>query len=183
MNNPLDESLEALIPPVFAAPDKEVTVTDRWEHRVVKKLLQYFGRTEHAASMTREAKARTGVAGLTFAAFKQRFPTFPMWLTCRKIPFVHEMTFQEAAKFKKCRVFKAFEKAESEAPEPYQEGRFGLVFEWLHVWPMAIIHNDYQTPRLEALSLTYPFPHTDPPQLFALQSFDTYLASLLWSPE
>jgi hypothetical protein len=166
------------------AVDGKASQQRRWEHRVVGQLLTHYGLKQQAAALAQTAAGRSGVRGLTFAVFKEAYPTFPMWLACHKVPYVHELTVAKIVqRFTREPLWQTFEKAEADAPVAHQEGRFGLVFEWLKVWPTAILHNDYHAlQRGGEWAFHFNWAGTDPPQRFAVQSFASFLDSLPWTP-
>ena len=131
-----------------------------------------------AWGFARAASEREGLWRLTFADLRAAHP-FPAWLICRKIPWVHKASFADLQRrFKDTRLFKAFALAESDAPAEYQGGRFGLVFEWLHVWPVAVVHSIADAIPTDEPAIVHTWPEVFPPQLVAVQSFDSFLRSL-----
>lgn len=185
MSNPFDDVLGDAYRnrPELQGASREEEKSFKWEHKVVGLVLQHFGLAGHGASLSATAKARVGRYRLTFEIFKEAFPSFPMWLSPRKIPFANKVTIQHLAKdFRKTKLFKAFLREEAAAPEPFQSGRFGVVFEWLNTWPVAIIHNDFRALRGRGDAWFHNWPDCDPPQHFAVQSFSSFLVSLPWVP-
>lgn len=156
---------------------------ERWEHRIVREILNFHDLGNYASVLAEQGKAATGVRALNFGLFKQAFPSFPFWLTCQKIPYVWKLTMKDwVQRWTTTPLFKAYVKAEADAPVYHQRQRFGLVFEWLHVWPTCIMHNDYRQSEISETVIYRPLRHTDPPQLLVIQSFENFLHSLAWEP-
>jgi hypothetical protein len=152
----------------------------RWEHRIVGELLKFYGLVRHAPMLVADAKAQTGHGRLTLEAFHQFQPGFPFWLTAEKLPNVYKTTMTDFARnFLKTRMYDAFVEAEVNKPRRYLVS--GLVFEWLHVWQTAIIHNCFREMKTEGLVIYYNIPRTG--QYMAVQSFSSFLESLPWSPD
>lgn len=176
-SNPFDDAFANLEPPRFEAQSKAAQ-QERWEHRVVGKMLTHFSATQFAGALTEAS----GGPKWRFEGFKRVFPSFPIWLAMRKIPWAAETTVSDFAKnFTKTRIFKAFEEVEVDAPAAFRGGRFGLVFEWLHTWPTAIIHNFYHS--LNATGTIIQHYSGKEKERFAVQSFESFLQSLPWLPD
>lgn len=163
--------------------DTKAAQQRRWEHRVVGTMLKHYGLLRQASSMAAEIRERTGQGRLTFEIFRQFHPSFPTWLTAEKVPYVHQITMSDFIKgFKKTKLFKAYVDSETNSPEwVYEGGHHGLVFEWLHVCPMMILHNNYRSMRESETVIFHPIKLHD--QLMAIQSFTSFLDTLPWSPD
>lgn len=182
MINPFDDVFDK-IPPLEMDAGFEASKNQRWEHRVCKVLLEHYGLQTYARSIMEVSRAGRGVRALTFEAFKASFPSFPLWLVCRKIPWVHKTEFADLVrKFTKSRPFKAYQRFEGDAPEAYRAGRLGVVFEWVRVWPMCVLTNYYHGTTAGETAVFYEAKATNPRELFVLQSFRSFLNNLPWAP-
>lgn len=180
-NNPFDAAFAKLERPQFAEESK-LTQQRRWEHRIVAKTLEHFGRPQLAKPIMDEMERSHDYRALSFAGLKSMISAFPAWLVCRKVPRVHQLTVEDCVKkFPKTNLFKAFEEAESIVPDRHQGMPYGLVFEWLHVWPTAIIHNFYHATQNGGTTILHYSAKTK--ERVAVQSFDAFLDSLPGFPE
>lgn len=163
------------------------TAQDRWEHKIVGNILAKFNlQSSGKQIMQIGAKREPKLHSLRFYAFKQLYPSFPVWLVCRKIPYVYrDLTPERMVKsWTKLKVFEAFEQAETEAPPEYQTGSsFGIVFEWLGVFPVAIMSNAYYESEFSETVFKRTLRNVQPYQHMAIQSFDNFLGSLRWKAE
>lgn len=178
-----DDIMAEMIPKYPFDPDGETKAAKqrRWEHRVVGLILSHYNLLRHAPEMTALTKDQLGHARLTFEAFRYFQPSFPIWLSAMKVPNVHKTTLEEFARgFTKTDLYDKFSLAEADTPEVFHGGRTGLVFEWLKVFPVAIIHNHYHAISRQELVLFYHFPKLD--QLMAIQSLGSFLDALPWTP-
>jgi hypothetical protein len=150
----------------------------RWEHRVVCRILKHYGLIDDASEMMTMARDQTGMARLTLEAFHIIHPTFPLWLAAEKIPYVHKTTISELlTSLPDSKVYDGFSTAEIYRPAAFAHS--GLVFEWLHSpWAMAIIHDENRRIRKRALAIEFMVNG----HLLVLQSFASFLESLVWSP-
>ena len=179
-----DEMTEVPVP--YQDPDApDQSKQYRWEHRIVSMILKHYGLTKVAPEIARIAKDAEGSSRLTFANFRSLFGTFPVWLVCRKVPYVFKdlNPADMVHRWTKTRLFKAFVTAEADSPEAFQQGsRLGLVFEWLHVFPTAIVSNDYHESEFSETVFKHTIRNVIPHQHMAIQSFDMFLKSLRWTP-
>jgi hypothetical protein len=179
----MDAQLAANLPKYPFDPDGSTKASQqrRWEHKIVGTILKHFGLVAEATEMAKMVREKTGLACLTFDVFYHHYPSFPLWLAARKIPYVHETTMSDFIKgFTKTKMYRAFTDCESEIPDWRDEDRSGLVFEWLHVWPLAIIHNCYRGLKDQETVVFHHFPVTE--QLVSVQSFSSFLNALAWTP-
>src|SRR4051812_34526474 len=107
--HPLDDAFGQYVEDLSKA-DPGIPAAERWEHKVVYKLLKYYGMESIASEMAGLVRDRTGgVKRLTFAMFKEYQPKFPMWLVCRRVPYIHAQEPQDYfRKFAKTRLYKSF---------------------------------------------------------------------------
>lgn len=154
----------------------------RWEHKVVGQLLRYYHLENLAPAMSNLSRERTGIRRLTMEAFRLEQPSFPLWLTAQFVPHVHKVTIQHVVKdLTKTNLFRAFAASEETVPDTYRSLQVGLVFPWLKVWPMAIIHDCGHRLMSPGAAIFVRFAGNED-QLLAIQSFDSFLASLPWLP-
>jgi hypothetical protein len=153
--------------------DRLATVSDRWQHKVVGLVLQHFDLVSRQTAI----KNRRGVSNLRFDDFYAEFPSFPAWLHCAKVPYVHRTTLADLAKPTKTPIWRAFELAESVASF---DRPAVLVFEWLKVWPVACFHAI--DPEVEHGGDGLSVKIVEKSEILTLQSFPQFLSSLRWSP-
>lgn len=184
--HPFDEVLSHLsLPAQFDSSSSAVVQQQRWEHKVMSLVCSHFGLSDHASSMAKRCREMTGYRRLAFRYFLEGFPSFPTWLCCRKVPQLHKTSVGDLVnRWTTTPLFKAFvdAEAESEAASEAEWPHVALVFEWLHVWPVCVMHNNYRASELSETVVYRPLRHTSPPQILAVQSFQSFLSSISWSP-
>jgi hypothetical protein len=156
----------------------------RWEARVVRHLLEFYGLEGKAADLMRECEERTGEPRLQFCWFLKYYPTFPVRLVPLKIDYLHEMTFADLfGRFTATRLYKAFEAAVEIVAD--DSVPYGLVFEWLHVDGMMIIHNHQGRRRRHSCTRIIRRVGAGkdcPGQVVMVEGFRPFLQSLPWKP-
>lgn len=113
---------------------------ENWEDKVVKHLFSSKNLLAEYKQLVNEKRQKGAGWILTFDDFYKVHPEFPVYLFCQKIPYIHEMTFEQLFKKpEKTKLVKAFINVNTDL----EEGKlYGLVFEWLHSGkPIKIIHN------------------------------------------
>jgi hypothetical protein len=156
---------------------------DRWQGRVVLRLLRFFGLEEEARWLRRLAGARTGQAWLRFGTFFEAYPTFPVWLHSGKVPGLHRLT---TADWLDPGIPHSLDEAYLDAEEAAQaaqvaeEQPVGLVFEWLHsrLGPAVILHDHDRPPNPQAEGLSWSING----KVYRMERFESFLAGLQWQP-
>lgn len=183
--------------PKFQPGDENSLVSDkqaRWEHRIVGKLLTYYGLKAQSNEITRLCYDKTKQRRLTFEAFKMLNPTFPMWLGFNKKHGLHAGKMVELLqlpsgpkKRSKSWIYQMFEDAELVAPEQYQlaESNFGMVFELMYAEVgselIAYRYNGVlPSPKERTTILQWWVPHAG--QKIEMSSLDMFLSRLPWYP-
>lgn len=189
-----DDYLDDVIPK-FSGDNPEVNVKNaRWEHRIVAKILNFYNIQSCAKSIVARNRQKTGMSCLTFAEFKQEFPSFPIWLECRKKPNLHLGKIVEIfqlpsgpKKRSKSWMYQLFEDAEVDAPAQYQtnDSNFGVVFELLYAEVgsdlIAYRYNgSLKDPPERTTIIQWWLPHV--PTKICVSGFTTFLQRLPWSP-
>lgn len=180
-----DEDFEQSAEKIKFKAESPKVKQQRWENKVVQRILTRFAIP--AAAKSKILSFNTEKTGfLSFASFHTLYPSFPVWLACQKIPYVHEDLTPERMvnRWTLTKTFQAFVDAEANSPLQYQNGQgLGLVFEWLHVFPVAIISNHYHESEDSETVFKHIIRTVKPYQHMAIQSFDSFLASLGWTPD
>ena len=90
-----------------------------WEEKVVKKLLSVYGLSSMSPALVARCFADTGVRALRFDQFRAEYPDFPVLLLPKRIPYVHQSTWEDMkAKFTRTQVGRAFCEAVEEESSP-----------------------------------------------------------------
>lgn len=131
----------------FAAIRDEVRKQTRWEGAVVKRLCQLSGRPQAIQELIRAQREKTGNAQLYFDNFREMFPTFPVWLHCLKIPYVHETDLRTLFRPGDFAASKLYQVYCEQVADHTAEGSAALVFEWLHRGGRFKILHSYAYPR------------------------------------
>jgi hypothetical protein len=160
----------------------DVTVSQRWEHRVVSQVCLHYGLVDAAPLIRKESRELNGSSGLTFAAFLRMFPTFPVWLHCVKIRDLYKTSLTDLfTQFSSTRLWKAYEQAEAASPAGRRDCVV-LVGEWLRVLPMFAFHRlEFDEVVLNRTVLCRSIGD-DCVNNFCLQDFASLLALLRWTP-
>lgn len=122
----------------------------KFEHRVVEFLMRRLGRVKEIAELVRDRRERFDDARLTFAAFRDRWRDFPVWLVARRVRNGFDLSVAALGDRKKATrlpAIKAYLQSDDRMPQDIVEGRYprGLVFEWLNSGApkgMWIVHDD-----------------------------------------
>lgn len=101
-----------------------------YEERVIKRVFSECGiKINGWGRMANMCRQETVQDKLNFAWFNRQFRRFPGHLSGRRIPRLHELTFQDLAKpFKQNRLAKAAVKALAKAEVPYNDTNWVFVF-------------------------------------------------------
>lgn len=174
-----DEALESVydMDRIRAQAD---TAQRAYAHKMVKKLMERF-HLDHAR-LLRDVKDVVGDgAQLSFNAFHANYPSFPVWLAYKKVPFVHETTIKDLFDgFSKWGPTKEWEAACEEAPD---DTATGLVFDCPGVkGTQLILHNWLPPPSATVLLLKD--PAEDGGYCF-LEKYESFLRMIedRWAPE
>jgi hypothetical protein len=184
-NNPFDELLQDFDPENLrhGLTRGESSEQPAWEGRCVLVLLTHFGAAHLVKELRNDNVRLSGRNELTFAAFRRSFPSFPCWLSFCRLPYLYKLGLPQLVKhFTSTPLWKGFLEQQDAIPEAHANEYFGVVFEWRGVWPMAIIHNNYQGNGLDDLAFVRTIPKREPPEVLAVQSFRGFLSSLHWHP-
>jgi hypothetical protein len=177
-DSPFDDDLEQLVDDRVDFRNQQKQAN--WEERIVKMLLTVKGRQGQIRQLAQEHFDKTGQFGLTFYAFMKANPDFPVYFFCRKIPYVHELRFENVFKNPhKNKIVKTFTQLEAELPDRYQGKPYGVVFEWLHSGgQVKIVHNDFHVVR--AYSTPYIYLSIDEHSGCVLENLSDYLLKCRW---
>lgn len=107
----------------------------QFETQIVDHLFNYYDLSRSVrAEIFQETRHGEGQSRLTFQAFFERFPTFPIYLVIRKFRnIVDDASVNRIfSDFLRRKFVKEYEIIEDEIPDGY-EGPVGLVFFWPHL--------------------------------------------------
>lgn len=117
---------------------------EQFENNVVEFLAKRYRLQSDLRDLSRELAASVGEPRVTLEHFNDRYPTFPVRLTCRALPRVAEKSTVASMlrQFDKQPFVRALDKYCDELGEEAQERPCGLVFPWPHLDTYGmIVHN------------------------------------------
>jgi hypothetical protein len=137
-----------------------------YESRMVKRLLDHFGLRTAESDIRRRSQDLTDRYDLTFAAFMEHFPSFPVYLGMAFIPYVRQTELLDL--FKRptsTKIYQAYRDFRLSQPDdsPTQTG--GLIFHWSGLGDM-VCHDD---DRVAVHGLCLHWKLDRPPRPFFLQ--------------
>jgi hypothetical protein len=115
-----------------------------YEDRIVRKLMTQAGLQTQIPVMLKEVHDTTGVKpNLTFGLFHDHFPSFPVWLSIRRVPFVHEVSIKDLFnRFPSLKITEWW----SEAVEAGPEGKpAALIFDFPGVKGSQLVCHNWDT--------------------------------------
>jgi len=181
MNDPLDDALEE-----FGAQDigeKAQRRQEKWEERVVKKLILGDRAHQVVRWLKNEARDRTGEPALLFEDFMAHHTTFPIWLHCQEIPYAFKLIRADFnGKPKNNRLIKLYLAAHDHIPDYWGDGPFGLVFEMLNQksTPFYVVHNLFRPSMAEGCRESITFKSKGEIRTAYIDNFDIFLPSIGW---
>lgn len=152
-----------------------------YEEKILKKILIRAGMEGKIKELAFRAKETTGKASLSFAAFYDEYPTFPIYLGMRKVPYAWKVPITDLFnKFCSTPMFKAWEEFKNEAP--VEDVPVGVVFDWPGFRPtQMIIHNDWNgsNPCDGHVQIWRSVGKVPNQQRVMIESLDSYLLPIL----
>lgn len=151
-----------------------------FEERVVLRIIDQFGLRDSLAKLRANCREVTDSDKLSFWWFRAVYPSFPVWISSRRIKnrdFLWTDMFMRATNTS---FFQELQEVRDELPEYARDSHYGLVFEYPEVGLMII--------------------HTAPPRVdldrdggfltrvmkkhgyITIEPFVTFLSSLEWAP-
>ncbi len=107
-----------------------------YEEKVVKQLLKNFSISDRLPYLKSRCKAKTGRSNLQFEWFNDLYPDFPVFLTIRRIPYVHKVTFKNLfGNFTTTPIYKALEDVIDISESSLARG---VVFNWPGIGTMVM---------------------------------------------
>ena len=118
--------------------DSEVTSSES----ALKVLLKRFPSAGTMAELKSACKAQTSSSRVTLSWFHQEFPSFPVKLVYKKVPWIRDMWDGLYNRFKKSDLYCAWKEEEStwKTSEDFMSKPMVLVFMWPK-WKLCCIHN------------------------------------------
>lgn len=181
-----DDILKSVVYNADVIAAKKATSLIAYEEKIVKKILTSAGMANNAKELAMRAKEKTGKARLSFELFYEEYPTFPVYLAIRKLPFVHKiMTKDLFNKFCSTIMFKEWQWFVDEAPVVTKP--IGLVFDWPGIkGTQMVLHNMQCTQEWfdNNLRLVRAIGSGKNIQLITVEQFDPFIKELLsyWMP-
>lgn len=178
----LDREIQAQ---VFAESNANRQI--RFEETCMNKLLAKFALSAASGRLKSACRTATGQYKLTFEWFEQEYPSFPVRIHFRKMPFTHKINFSDLFK----RMTKLpFVEDFMELSDSQDDGRpTALVFSWAAMKDAelregvgtTVIHNmaggiDIRGTTINRRILT------DPPQTLVVMPYADFLDGLKWRP-
>lgn len=112
------------------------------EEKVVKAVLRKFGIIEKLGSIKDQAKQATGHARISLDWFQIAYPSFPLWMGAKTVPWVRDLWGDLRDRFTRTKLFEAWE-AVSEHQPPGDGRAVGLVFTW-PAFGECILHSHFR---------------------------------------
>lgn len=161
----------------------------RWEESVVKRILKAGGHAQMIHELLRESAETTDEARLYFDTFLEAFPDFPVWLHCRKIPYMYQTALDELLdprQAKRSKIYRAYSKARDEVPGHWDDRPVGLVFELLHAGGRFKIFHDGQHDlsggaELASARCRIVIPEGQQRKVYWLDNLDYFLRLIGWT--
>lgn len=183
-NDPLDDSLEES--EARFVSEKSEARQERWEGRVVKRLVQSHVGASAAVSILRAMKEevgeRTDMPRLTFDGFIAAFPKFPVWIVSRPIPFAHSHVDYGEFQSKHEHWFSLiYREAVLNISDDWGDRPVGIVFEMLNKHAQFnILHNHFvEAPGVKGATIRIVDPKNLPGPIY-LEPLDFFLYSIGW---
>lgn len=162
-----------------------------FEETLVKRILRRGNVNVPIGRAKKDAQQLIGESFMSFAWFRRRFPSFPLYMAAVKIPFTHEIKVGQlfGAEFAKLPFWKAYHLAAEQLDIDIQNERLALFFSWagiaqggsamvLHNYPIAsqnVIDPHTRTERGTRLIRPY---GNDPPVVYVIEAMDDFLESV-----
>lgn len=124
------------------ARDREDTGPAAVEEKVVKAILKRAGVLPRLADIKEACEARTGSPRISLQWFQLEYPSFPVWLGARSVPWVRDLWGDLRDRFTKTELFKGWE-AVGESQPPGDDRPVGLVFTWPQ-FAECVLHNHWR---------------------------------------
>lgn len=165
---------------------------ERWEDRVVRRIVQARFTTAAdgaaaIASMRSSLREQTDRTALTMEILSQHFPSFPMWIISRPIPYAHKHVDYGEFQAKREHWFvKLWKESLLTASNMTDYRPVGLVFEMVNKnSQFNLLHNHQRRkwPQIKGASVVINDPKNAPEGPLWLEPLDFYLASINWTPK
>ena len=157
---------------------------ESYEETILKKIMKRFDIQSRIADLKRRCHEVTGVYSLNLDWFFDEYPSFPVRLITRSIPYVHQITVVDFFKgFKKTRLFADFEDAILTFGIDLEEKPIAMIFNWPGLGSMAF-HNykvNWDTTDTRLIKLC---KFMSPNQTFVLETLGAFLDCVAetWQP-
>lgn len=163
----------------FDLDDWKAKKNSSYEERILKQVMSAIGVREKISLLKSRCQEVTGSYNLNWDWFNDEFPTFPVRLMVRSIPYVHTVTLLDLfQRFSKTPIYKGY----CDAIDLYGESDAkadGLVFNWPGVGSMC-----FHTFRVDFDTSESRFSRRIGEKTFVLEKLGSLLDSVLevWSP-
>lgn len=125
--------------------EKKAISQHAYEEKIIKQILTHVGLEKEVGKLCMPVKEKTGRGRLTFEWFYEAYPSFPIYLGMRKIPFAFQVSAKDLFnKFHTTPMYNEWMNFCDEAPA--EDKPLGIVFDWPGIkGTQMIIHNDQNT--------------------------------------
>lgn len=111
-----------------------------YEEKIAKQILSALGIAHSFPSIRNELKAE-GIEYLTLPYLYSYLPKFPIYLSTRRIPYVHQIAFVDLiSSFTRTPIYKAFADFLISLPEDVVASYYGMIFNWPGIGT-CVLHN------------------------------------------
>lgn len=149
-----------------------------FESRMVKEVLKFYGLGSVEKDLRGAAKRVTGEGSLNFRWFDEFYPSFPVRLGARSLPYVFKWGPSQCRKhFTSSPMWKAFEDVRDNVPEHLDNGQIGVIFYWNEYGNIVLSNYDHDIPtctHFQGLNLYN--------KRFWMEDVKSFLGRLNWHP-
>jgi hypothetical protein len=169
------------LPEFKSAAERAQLSQVKWEAAMLGRLLRYYDVAHMAPMLRTKCEEATGLRRLLFTWFHNAFPSFPVWLVFRKVPYLHTLKMEDFLhRFGKTQVFDGWVDARAAVPDWWldEQRPIGLVFEYLHGMGAAIMTDCERPMSSDTTRIVKSF--RGKPYYF--EALDNFLEGLGWRP-
>lgn len=112
------------------------------EEKVVKSILRKFGLTQRLETIKSRAREETGHAKISLDWFQLAYPSFPLWLGAKTIPWVRDLWGDLRDRFTRTKLYEGWQSV-AELQPPGDDRAVGLVFTW-PAFGECILHSHFR---------------------------------------
>jgi 8-oxo-dGTP pyrophosphatase MutT (NUDIX family) len=113
----------------FFRPESDDSHSFTSEEKIVKAILKAADASQYFKTLLAECREETGVNAVNLSWFVTRYPSFPIWLSTRKVQWQRDVFGHLLKRFTNTPCFKAWEEVDEAKPEEDSRSA-GCVFTW-----------------------------------------------------